>query len=258
MIALFTLLSVVAVSILVTRIATSALVHTGLSREVARLQARSAFTGTGFTTREAEAVVRHPVRRRILMALMLLQNAGLVTAISTLVLSFVDTGSTEAALTRGAILIAGLGVLLALARSRWVDRQLSRIIDWALDRYTDLEVTDYYALLNLQEEYRVSRVPAGEDSWLAERRLEELDLPEEGVLVLGIERADGSYVGAPRGRYTIHEGDVLVLYGTEESLDELNERLAGAEGEAAHERAKRDHLGRLRAQDRRQRRAARG
>jgi len=33
---------------------------TGLSRESARFQARSALTGGGFTTTESEAVVRHP------------------------------------------------------------------------------------------------------------------------------------------------------------------------------------------------------
>ncbi len=83
MVALFTLLSIIAVSIVVNRIATKALEHTGLSTEAARFQSYSAFTGTGFTTEEAEGVVNHPARRRIVMALMLLRNAGLVTAIST-------------------------------------------------------------------------------------------------------------------------------------------------------------------------------
>ena len=50
MAALLILLSVVAVSILVTRIATRAFMLTGLSRDAARFQARSIITGTGFTT----------------------------------------------------------------------------------------------------------------------------------------------------------------------------------------------------------------
>lgn len=80
---------VLSVSILITRIATIALTHTGLSRETARFQARSAFTGAGFTTDEAESAVNHPVRRRMLMLLMLLGNAGIVTAISSMMLTFV-------------------------------------------------------------------------------------------------------------------------------------------------------------------------
>lgn len=62
MTAVVSLLVVLTVSLLVTRIATVALTATGLSRETARFQARSAFSGSGFTTSESEAVVRHPVR----------------------------------------------------------------------------------------------------------------------------------------------------------------------------------------------------
>jgi hypothetical protein len=55
-------LTVLGLSLIITRIATTALSLTGLSWEAARFQARSAFTGTGFTTTEAERVVDHPVR----------------------------------------------------------------------------------------------------------------------------------------------------------------------------------------------------
>jgi len=65
MVAIATVLVVVLVSLLITRVATVAFTLTGLSRDVARFQARSALSGTGFTTSEAEAVVGHPVRRRI-------------------------------------------------------------------------------------------------------------------------------------------------------------------------------------------------
>lgn len=72
MLSIVSLLIVLTLSILVTRIATVALAHTGLSRESAKFQARSAFTGVGFTTNESEKVVNHPIRRRILLLLMLL------------------------------------------------------------------------------------------------------------------------------------------------------------------------------------------
>ncbi len=65
---LIALLTVLFLSLLITRLATTALTLTGLSCEMARFQARSAFTGTGFTTSESEAIVNHPVRRRILIS----------------------------------------------------------------------------------------------------------------------------------------------------------------------------------------------
>jgi len=57
MIAILSLLLIVTLSVLVTRTAAVALTHTGLTRETARFQARSAFTGAGFTTMESEQVV---------------------------------------------------------------------------------------------------------------------------------------------------------------------------------------------------------
>ena len=45
---------------------------TGMDRKRAVFQALSAFSGTGFTTKEAEFVVNHPVRRRVIIWLMIL------------------------------------------------------------------------------------------------------------------------------------------------------------------------------------------
>jgi len=68
-------LTVLALSLVLTRVATVALTMTGLSQEVDKFQARSAFTGTGFTTKEAENVVNHPVLRRIIAMLMIIRSA---------------------------------------------------------------------------------------------------------------------------------------------------------------------------------------
>ena len=53
MVAVVSVLFILAVSLLITRIATVALQLTGLSKANARFQARSAFTGVGYTTSEA-------------------------------------------------------------------------------------------------------------------------------------------------------------------------------------------------------------
>lgn len=48
---------------------------------------------------------------------------------------------------------------------------------------------------------------------MADRRLDELDLLEEGVTVLAIQRPDGSFVGAPHNATVICPRDTLILYG---------------------------------------------
>ncbi len=134
--AVVSLIVVVTLGLLVTRIATVALTMTGMSLDHARFQARSAFTGTGFTTSEAEAIVSHPARRRIVMTLMLLSGAGAVSVLSTLILSFAGVGSTSSGLQRAIVIVAALSALLWLARSRLVDRALRRVIERVLSRFT--------------------------------------------------------------------------------------------------------------------------
>jgi len=240
-VAIVSLLVVLVVSLLVVRVATVALTLTGMSHQLARFQARSAFTGTGFTTAEAEKVLQHPVRRRIVMLLMLLGNAGLVTAMSTLILSFVGPASksspTGTLWFRVFILLAGLTALWVFAHSRWVDRRLSRLIAWALKRWTKLDVRDYAGLLHLTGDYVVAELIVQKDDWLAERTLQELRLSDEGVLVLGVEKANGTYLGAPRGQTKLDVNDTLLLYGRAEIVENLDERRRGAEGNWEHHKA---------------------
>ena len=99
MTAIISLLIVLTLSLIVTRVAAMALMLTGLSRESARFQARSAFTGVGFTTGEAENVVDHPVRRQIVMLLMLLGNLGIGAVVATLMLAVLGFSLVVQALT---------------------------------------------------------------------------------------------------------------------------------------------------------------
>ncbi len=236
MIALATVLLVVLVSLLITRIATMALTLTGLSREVARFQARSALSGVGFTTTEAESVVTHPVRRRIVLMLMLVGSAGLVTVMATLLLSFVNA-DREQALFRLLILAGGLGGILVVSKSPAVDRWLSRLIARGLTRWTDLDARDYARLLHLSDRYAVMELAVRPDDWVADATLSELNLRDEGVAVLGIQRPDGTYVGSPVGDSRISPHDTLVVYGPAARLSELDNRRKGNEGDEAHERA---------------------
>src|SRR3954469_4945869 len=107
MISLILVFAVILLSLLIIRVATVVLGLTGMSQESARFQARSAFTGVGFTTTEAESVVEHPVRRRVVMALMLLGSAGVVGTLASLVVSFGGTSRGQG-LERAGILVAGL------------------------------------------------------------------------------------------------------------------------------------------------------
>jgi hypothetical protein len=233
-----TVLLVLSLSLLIVRIGTVALTYTGLSKDLAHFQALSAFTGSGFTTKESEEIVSHPVRRRIVMHLMLLGNAGIVIAISSVVLSFLNTPEQddwyEAAWFRLTVLSGGVFLLVLLASSRYVDLLLWRFNTWALRRWASIDIRDYTKLLRFRHNYVVCELQVHEDDWLAGRTLLELQLASEGVLVLGIERHDGTYFGAPRGTSRVEQGDTLILYGRQETLLDLDERRAGIVGNLHH------------------------
>ncbi|MDZ7675799.1 MAG: TrkA C-terminal domain-containing protein [Acidimicrobiales bacterium] len=230
MIALISLFVIVLASLVITRVAAVMLSLTGLSIQSARFQARSAFSGTGFTSSETEAVVNHPVRRRIIMTLMLLGNAGIVTGIVSLLLSFAGTSGLRSA-GQIIVIVAFLTVLIRLSHSATVDRLLSRIIERSLRRFTQLDVRDYAGLLHLADEWIIGEISVEAGDWLCDHTIESLQLANEGVLVLGIERADNRYIGTPRGHARFHEGDMAVLYGRRETIDRIDVREHDVAGE---------------------------
>jgi len=61
-------IAILIVSFIVVRIGAIAFELTGLEWSLAKFQALSCFTGTGFTTKEAELITGHPQRRRELPA----------------------------------------------------------------------------------------------------------------------------------------------------------------------------------------------
>jgi hypothetical protein len=231
-------------SLLVTRLATVALVMTGMSREAARFQARSAFTGTGFTTGESEQVVNHPVRRRVLMLLMVMRSAGLVSVIVGLLLTFAGDPDAARQLQILGLLVGGVVAVLGLAHLRAVEHFVERLLQHSLQRWTDLPVRDYVSLLNLSGEYTVTELLIEEGHWLAGKTVEESLLYKEGLNLLGLTRSDGTYIGVPAPGTTLHAGDKLILYGRSRALEELDTRRAGAEGERAHQEAVREQRGR--------------
>ena len=249
MTAIALLLLVILSSLTITRIAAIVLELTGMSRDSARFQARAAYCGVGYATREAESVVGHPVRRRVISLLMLLGNAGTATVVATLIMSF--TGSDQGWLAKLGILIVGLTLLAAISSSTWADQLIRQWTLWIVQRYTHLDLNDYVAVLHVEQGYAVSQLEAAPGDWIGGRDLAELALPSEGVLVLGVQRGDGKYVGAPSGKTTIQIGDTLTLYGKLERIEELNRRRTGPSGVFAHaaaigarKREQEEHVGR--------------
>lgn len=235
MIAIMLLLTAIGLSLIITRTAAVMLELTGMSRDSARFQARAAYCGVGYASRETDGIVEHPLRRRIISFLMLLGNAGTATVVATMIISFTkqDDGATPA-VTKLAVVAGGLALLFLFARSKFVDRKMSLFVQWALKRFSSLDLSDYVALLNLSAGYSILEVDVHDGDWLSGRDLATLALPREGILVLGIRRNNGEYLGTPIGTTQVDIGDTLMVYGQLAQLEELNHRKHGTSGMYAH------------------------
>ena len=233
MIALIGLLAVVAVSLLIVRIGTVALAMTGLSRDVAAFQAQSAFSGVGFTTTESEAIVGHPVRRRICRMLMLMGTAGVTSAVATLIITFTQKSDQDLTVRLTGVAI-GLLALYALSKAPLFNMVLNWLIRKALKTWTKLEIRDYEQVLQIAKGYSISQLLVEPEDWLANRTLRQLRLRREGVVVLSVTRRDGMMLGAPTLDTLIVSGDQLICYGQEANLTRLSERRKGSVGDFEH------------------------
>ncbi|NNF64150.1 MAG: TrkA C-terminal domain-containing protein [Acidimicrobiia bacterium] len=239
MIAVLSLLLVATLFITAARVATIALIGTGMANDVAAFQVRSALMGVGYTTSEAEHVINHPVRRRVILWLMIFGNAGVITGITSLLLGFVDAEADQT-VRRGLVLALGLVVLLILTRLHFLERILGRMTRWALSTWTSLETRDLASLLRFSEEYGIIELHARAGDWLVGRPLARLHLPDEGVVILGLQQQNGRFQGAPTGQSVIGAEDTVIAYGRLDHLQELDDRHKGRAGDLAHLEAVRE------------------
>ncbi len=219
------------VMIIAVRIGGIALELTGLEPEVARFQALSAFTGTGFTTREAEEVVHHPQRRRIVSALILTGSAGIITLIAGLVETFQSTTRAEdikwwANLAQ----FAGAAVALYLFYRVFVWPRLAVRIDQTIRSQLKPRIimtpAEIEELLHSAEGWGIARVEVPEACRFAGKTLAATRPRDQGILVVAIER-DGKLIPSPKGDESIYVGDRLIVYG---KIAEMPELLRGQDG----------------------------
>jgi hypothetical protein len=216
---LFPALLAVLISFLAVRAGAIALMMTGLDQKKARFQALSAFTGTGFTTREAERVVNHPLRRKIASWLMVLGNAGIVTVIVTITSSLVTSrGHTIPVYLL--ILVIGLYLIYRIAGHTGFMRLWERFMEDRLQKFEAFEEEATEDLLRFVEGYGLVRAIIREDSPLICSALSKCRLTERRVLVLGIERGK-AWIPVPKAKEPIRKDDRVVMYGPLEALKSL-------------------------------------
>ncbi|MGB3056697.1 MAG: TrkA C-terminal domain-containing protein, partial [Candidatus Omnitrophota bacterium] len=196
---------------------------TGLDQKRAFFQALSAFTGTGFTTVDSELVVANDIRRKIIMTLMILGNAGFISVITTLVLSFKGVGLTSTLINITMILTA-IVVLTMILSNRYVAKKLTRKIQENLSRrptFTKRPVTE---ILRLAAGFGIAEITLNEECDDVGKTLSKSSFREKDILVLAIERGR-SVIPTPQASEEIRRNDTIICYGKLDNIAKLGKKV---------------------------------
>lgn len=232
---LFLFFFAIIISFLVVQIGGIAFELTGMEKDQARFQSLSCFSGTGFTTSEAELITGHPQRRKIASYLMILGNAGLVTLIATFANSIRPVAVIEQfnfftiPLPISAkyspyinIVVIAIGTLIIyklFTRTHLLERLTSKVRKQMVEKkiVKSEKVTE---LLSAQEGYGISQFEVHHDSLLLKKDLKHLHLKEEDVQVLLIQRGKQT-IPIPKGKEKFLVGDQVTCFGKLEKIRQL-------------------------------------
>lgn len=229
MYAVATFLVVAVITLAFGQLATGALIATGVPPEIAAFQARSAFSGAGFTTTEAENVVNHPARRRIIATTMFAGSLGTPTLVVTVLLGFIAPGPGST-LERTLVVTSGIFLALITVLNKAVRRWLVGIGN----RYTERRLRPALAagadeILSLGDDFVVDIVRLDSDPEPTARSLRSLAHSMHGITVLGI-RSGGTYHGEPPVDHELRAGDELIVHGRRDRISDLVDRGRPAAG----------------------------
>jgi hypothetical protein len=235
-------------SFLVVRLGAVALELTGMEPRQARFQSLSAFSGTGFTTKESELILHNPARRKVVQLLIVGGNAGLVTLIATLAQSLGATATTHEAweLFGGAVRIPGrlvpyfdvvliilfLVVLYRVSQTRPVARLIHRVLKAFLVRQGLVQKVSFEEVVLNAQGHGISQIQINADNPLVNRTLAQSGLRAHGILVLSIERGEEILL-SPKGDDRVLLEDRLTCFGPLTAIREV--AVAAAERDAPME-----------------------
>ena len=225
---------VVIASFIIVRIGAIAFQLTGLEWSLAKFQSLSCFSGTGFTTREAELVTGHPQRRRIATVLIVLGNAGFITMIASVASAMNAQYALWAKLSESLlpiekippyliryvnllIIILAIYILYKLSSNEKLIKKLTTFLRIKVIQKKLFKPVSFEELLMLAGGYGVSKIDVSSDNPLVDKTLAQSDLRKSDITVLAIVRNKETIPNPPAGT-KILSGDELISFGQLENI----------------------------------------
>ena len=210
---------VIAISAFVVKIATIALKMTGLDEKRAYFQALSAFTGTGFTTKDSEFMLENDTRRKIVIVLMILGNAGLVTVITTLVISL-GRGNILPVIGNAGLVLLLIFVLFKLLTHKGITKVLNDKIESKLEKRPPFQKRPVVEVVHIAKNYGIAEVSIKENCSDLGKTLNDSSFRENDILILAIER-ENTVIPTPKATDRININDTLICYGNLSNIEKI-------------------------------------
>jgi len=220
-------LVILTVSFIVVRIGAIAFELTGLEWSLAKFQALSCFTGTGFTTKEAELITGHPQRRRIASVLIVLGHAGLVSLIATFANSLrpddlfskiqipflnLNLPSSIEPWIKLLIIILFFYLLYIIFAHSKLAKKITQLLKSRIVKNELIKPVSFEELVVSTGGYGVSSIEICKDSPILNKSILESELRKHDITVLAIER-NGEIMPNPSPEQKILLGDRLICFG---------------------------------------------
>lgn len=202
------------ISGMIVRVGAVALRMTGVPMGIALFQSVSAYTRTGFTTKEAEMVVMDPLRRNIIAILIYLGNAGIASFFITLINATAaeyNESPSEKIIYIGVIFIIIL-FLNYLMFSKRAFKKFDNFFETYLKKrflFTNLHATQIVAQ---KTGYGPSIIPVKSSYPVCGKSAKEFDFSSKGIIFLGVLRGD-KYTPMPSADEKILNDDSILVYG---------------------------------------------
>ena len=211
---------IIIVSILIVKIASIMLNLTGLDEKTAFFQCLSAFTGTGFTTRDSEHVLDNLLRRKIIMTLMILGNAGLISIITTLVLSLRGRGVMPALINVAFILLAVL-VLITISSNKAIRTRFTKKVQENLAKTQTFTRRPVMEILRLAAGFGIAEITLNENCADVGKTLGRSSFREKDILILAVERGK-KVIPTPHASENLLLNDTIICYGKLDNIVKIS------------------------------------
>ncbi|CAM4440558.1 hypothetical protein FHS16_003834 [Paenibacillus endophyticus] len=202
---------------IVVEIAAALLIMTGLDHKIARFQAVSMLTATGFTTKESELVLRHPFRRRIAIFLIVFG----VFSFAVIISSLSNILAQSFRVYQLGMVTAALAIVLLFLKNKRIAAYLTQKTEHQLEKVFELHELPVHEVLYIDEKRDIfTEVIIHGNSTFNGRQLVSIMQETNDLNILFILRENKKL---RKCDIKIKAGDHLYVYGDKQEIENLFE-----------------------------------